>query len=97
MYTFSVCRCMWDEACVKNTEQEIRLMPQLAACITSHRWLSTSSEWGALLSSHHGHEHREHQSCRSWSCGDAAAAFSTFGAHVIVLKLILLLYACRSW
>ena len=31
MYTFSVCRCMWDEACVKNTEQEIRLMPQLAA------------------------------------------------------------------
>ena len=37
MYTFSVGRCMWDEACVKNTEQEICLMPQLAAYNVAYR------------------------------------------------------------
>ncbi len=37
MYTFSVCRCMWDEVCVKNTEQEICLMPQLAAYNVAYR------------------------------------------------------------
>ena len=37
MYTFSMCRCMWDEACVKNTEQEIRLMSQLIRNIGGYR------------------------------------------------------------